>query len=100
MQGQIQFPCNALPEMIVMEKNERFISGDLGMLNGGLLILEIVVLLLGHLHKQSSVGATHIDTDPIHYNISFGDALLYISSVKRVCMVKSFRPGSLSYTQI
>lgn len=56
VQGQIQFPCNALPEMIVMEKNERFISGDLGMLNGGLLILEIVVLLLGHLHKQSSVG--------------------------------------------
>lgn len=64
------------------------------MLNGGVLILEMVVLLLGHLHKQSTVGATHVDTDPIHYNISFGDALLYISSVTRACSVKSFRPGS------
>ena len=31
-------------------------QGDLGMLNGGLLILETGVLLLGHLHKQSTVG--------------------------------------------
>lgn len=38
------------------EKNESFISGDLGMLNWGLLILEMEVLLLGHLHKQSTVG--------------------------------------------
>lgn len=30
--------------------------------------------------------ATHIQTDPIQYNISFGDALLYISSVKRACL--------------
>lgn len=54
---QIQFPRNALPEMMVVgEKNESFISGDLGMLNWGLLILEMEVLLLGHLHKQSTVG--------------------------------------------
>lgn len=38
------------------EKNERFISGDLGMLNGGVLILEMGVLLLGHLHKQPAAG--------------------------------------------
>lgn len=28
--GRIQFPRNALPEMTVMEKNERFISGGSG----------------------------------------------------------------------
>lgn len=37
-------------------KNGRFISGDLGMLNGCLLTVKAAGLLLGHLHKQPSVG--------------------------------------------
>ena len=76
-------------------KDERFISGDLGMLNGGLLILEMGVLLLGHLHKQSTVGPTHADTDPIHY-ISFRDALLHISSVKGVRCI-TFQVGFIQH---
>lgn len=28
-------------------------------------------------------GATHVDRHPIHYDISFGDALVHISRVER-----------------
>lgn len=93
VQGQIQFQCNALPEMIVMEKwtfhfrgsgNAKWGSVDSG--GGG--------IAFGTSSQTGHCWATHVDTDPIHYNISFGDALLYISSVKRACSLKSFRPGS------
>lgn len=93
VQRQIQFPCNALPEMIVMEKwtfhfrgsgNAKWGCVDSG--NGG--------IAFGTSSQTVLCWATHIDTDPIHYNISFGDALLYISRVERVHSVKSFTSGA------
>lgn len=58
------------------------------MLNGSLLILRMGVLLFRTSSQTVRSGTTHTDqTDPIHY-ISFGDSLLQISSVKRVCFMK------------
>lgn len=73
---QIQFPRNALPEMMVVgEKkfhfrgsgNAKLGSVDSG--NGG--------IAFGTSSQTVHCWATHVDTDPIYYNISFGDALLY-----------------------
>lgn len=62
------------------------------MLNGGGVDSGEGGIAFGTSSQTVHCRATHVDTDPIHYNISFGDALLYISSVKRACSVKSFRP--------
>lgn len=86
-------PRNALPEMMVMEKwtfhfrgsgNAKWRCVDSG--DGG--------IAFGTSSQTVCCWATHVDADPIHYNISFGDAWLYRSSVTKACLVKSFRPGS------
>lgn len=75
-------------------KNERFISGGSGNAKWGCVDSGDGGIAFGTSSQTVHGGATHVDADPIHYNISFGDAFLYISSVRRACLVKSFRPGS------
>lgn len=84
-------PRNALPEMIVMEKLTFHFRGS-GNAKWGCVDSGEGGIAFGTSSQTVHCRATHVDTDPIHYNISFGDALLYISSVKRACSVKSFRP--------
>lgn len=49
-----------------------------------MLTLERALLLLGRLHKVRGRPHTQADEDPIYCNISFGDAFLDISSVRRL----------------
>lgn len=86
-------PRNALPEMIVMEKWTFHFRGS-GNAKWGCVDSGEGGIAFGTSSQTVHCRATHVDTDPIHYNISFGDALLYISSVKRACSKRVSGPGS------
>lgn len=92
-QGHIQFPCNALPEMTVMEKMNVSFRGDLGMLNSrrgrgqgvgrGRVDSGEGAIASGASSQARGRPHTQADEDPVHCDISFGDAFLCISSVRR-----------------
>lgn len=67
-QGNIQFACNALS----MTKKKSFISGDVGMLNEGLLILrtEIFSFTKGAVVCVCVGGGMRVNTDSTHHTTS------------------------------